>query len=1432
MAEQDFERLLGIVNQLRIELDLTNQSIATFQKRFSQTGSQEFNRALSQQKVLAEQLTKQLNAAQQAYSNLSASSKTAYTNIPHPPGSTPPGSGRVDESNLRGGRSIDEFAITSKKASEEQALLNSLRFRVEAEKKYSQALDQATKLEFGINDLKRVQTRGTSGIEQLQFQKYDEGGTLKRFDTFVNPQGRATPGISNQFRSFGQGVVRDIGELTKWSLALAAVYGPVQKLQELTQIMIENQTKLAEATITVNSSFLDQSRIFDTAANAADAAGESIGGVIDAFTQAYRATGGGTDNVQRYADAQTLLSDSLTLSKLSTLDQAQAIDTLSAALRQSGLGLSEGTELLDKWVRVTKIANVDMTTLATGFAVVGDAAEAAGIDADKLNGIIAAIAETGISTGKETANIARSIVSGFQSDQAKKELENLGVAVEDVTTGQMRPFLDIMKQVYDLRKNKIIDDTQFSRLTLALGGGTRRQAAYSSFIENFDRVSAVADESSKASGEAQAALAKQLETVQTSLTKLGNAFQVLAQTMGTKGGFLGIITSSVNGLTGLVKIFDVLTGSLGKATPALVAFIAASAVLKSQGRGGIQNVVSGIGAGLQTPEYESRLIAAGQGRSGSASLPFGTQAKNFIGNNILGNNIWSGASQGILVSLLPALSNIFNKEDRFGKLKGGADIVGGVAGGIIGSLTGAGPVIGAAIGTAISEAFVNSTIARKTDLFGYGSASKVGTSFAAGTDTDAEAALKQAEINLYKSIGGGDEASGRLATSGQAKIGESIVNRINDAIKNGDKEALEKALVVGPRGTKLNEQQLQGLGLSTNLINQAFTEKKPIEYSPERAAYLRASEEARTEYDKALSEYKSKNAKPEDATTAFGQQVSKNQTAYQSILDGIQAASKKTLNQQRLAGDIKGSEFARRTEAVGGFDTKALQYYTALGDSFKDVNGNINSATDAFEAFNKIIVSGSADSVPEITSIVNEIQTLINLLDDPKLNKEALGGYGGEAAARDKLKELQQLGGSLLNDVYNQAVISNLKVPDVQGDINRPLSSSEFQTVKSQAVQMQQDFYKGYLNFSDSEYDGLTQTFDAWAQIIKDSGEAFYQTVEGIDPQFFQQAMQKLIEEGKLLSQQTTFGIQQLDITSQQGAGLQGSIDYYSKYLSQNFPQYQQKPEEFGVIFSDYVTDVLHGDNLAVKLALEKLVDLNQKQLDGMYNIPEGATFWVPLTAAYYKPKNEGGGVGAALDSAAVTSNTSATDQNTNALNTLRDAITAKKEEQVEKVYGGLRGESKDQPQRNPQAQRAYEREMAVQDRDKNLSLANSYAERGRGYGQPESGTSFLETLQQSLASWLRGWAANSFTGQGLGSASTPAQSARPATVGSMGSVGSRDMTNAAPTVNAKLDFRIDNTTQLVVDGRILASVITPYLAADLLRLEASQGTITKRYVV
>jgi hypothetical protein len=71
---------------------------------------------------------------------------------------------------------------------------------------------------------------------------------------------------------------------------------------------------------------------------------------------------------------------------------------------------------------------------------------------------------------------------------------------------------------------------------------------------------------------------------------------------------------------------------------------------------------------------------------------------------------------------------------------------------------------------------------------------------------------------------------------------------------------------------------------------------------------------------------------------------------------------------------------------------------------------------------------------------------------------------------------------------------------------------------------------------------------------------------------------------------------------------------------------YTEQQEKLGIIFSDWVTMPITAGQKQMQLALERIAEIEQKQLDGMYNLPEGSTFWVPLGAMGLRPTAGGGG--------------------------------------------------------------------------------------------------------------------------------------------------------------------------------------------------------------
>lgn len=109
-------------------------------------------------------------------------------------------------------------------------------------------------------------------------------------------------------------------------------------------------------------------------------------------------------------------------------------------------------------------------------------------------------------------------------------------------------------------------------------------------------------------------------------------------------------------------------------------------------------------------------------------------------------------------------------------------------------------------------------------------------------------------------------------------------------------------------------------------------------------------------------------------------------------------------------------------------------------------------------------------------------------------------------------------------------------------------------------------------------------------------------------------------------------GLRTVDMNlNEQGGMLQQWIQYYTQYLdAMGFPQ-ESKPQL--IVGEDDTFLRIWASNEALMLALRALTEATEEQTDaltGMWNVPEGATMWVPIQSLFYSRKpggDEGGAV-------------------------------------------------------------------------------------------------------------------------------------------------------------------------------------------------------------
>lgn len=1014
-------------------------------------------------------------------------------------------------------------------------------------------------------DLRSVTRHEPLGVTDITYMRNVEG-VMQKMRVTVNKFGEVMVHTQRRLQGFFTAVGKDVIEFTKWSLAVGLVLGPISKLNDLIKQSIENQTKLTNVLIALGNVQKTVNQVFESAYVIAKQSGEAIGGVIDAYTMAYRATGGTVSETERFTVAGKLLADSLILSKLSTLDQAEAIDTLSAALKQSEGELSsfggknesvltKGSTLLDKWVRTTKVANVSLDALATSFSIVGDAAEAAGLGIDELNGVIAVLGEvTGDVSGKEIGNMARALVSGFQSDKAAKQLQSLGIAIQD-TTGEARNFMEVYGEISQLRIAGLISDEQLNKITLAIGGGTRRQAIVQAFIEQFGRIKQVSEESMNASGDSAQAMAKQLDTVQTATTRLANAFNSLAQTLGTKGGLLDFFTSILNVATSLVEVLDKLSGLLGRTTPLLLATLGASAYL-NYGTG-----MRKTGAAIGFGDFLGGAVSQVANLPLIGKLFTKTQTKTYTAEGaITETNIpaatkaaqWGVANAGNVASigliLTSALSNALDKtasqKEKTARI--GANIAGGIVGALIG-----GPV-GAIVGSSIAEAFINATVNYKGEWQNFWKeVFPQKPEQGAPSEQAREYFAQERLFELYGQSGQG----GFFGLKGNASVGRFMATTTTGFLN-----------FLGTfSGGKITPEQLVMYALQNDPKFQA-----------ELSALLEGQE---------LEE----GGVPDEFVQKMANII---------IPPGLIQKYQKDLREQLLKRSITPTEYTKLSENLAEFETRGKKYYTGFGEQYSKEMGKTQIQT--MEDFITIVAKATDEELNYLTNLNSEIMTAYSTMQDAEVGtkeyNDALDAY--IIGVKNAIEYTNAL---------NESILSRKEMPEV-------VDLSEYSdAIIEQLIKLAQQIQRTELEtagFSEAEIQAKLKSYEPF--LIK-GAEGYQMSNAPVDPKYLGDAVKEGAEKG-VIAGLSKIDFQTFDIT--QGQYLQAMQAYpeLAKLLEQKLG-YIANEEDQALIFSDATAQMDRKDWKIVQFLLSQILSVEEKQLEGFYNFPEGAVPYVPFTA-------------------------------------------------------------------------------------------------------------------------------------------------------------------------------------------------------------------------
>lgn len=313
---------------------------------------------------------------------------------------------------------------------------------------------------------------------------------------------------------------------------------------------------------------------------------DAVSKMVAGYNEMGKALGATTTEITSSADAwlrqgktaeetNTLIKDSMMLSKIGQIDSASATEYLTASMKGYGVEVQNVQGIVDKLCAVDLVSATDAAGLAEAMSRTAVTADMAGVSMDRLLGYLATVGET---TQKSMSSIGESFktiftrMSDIKSDKLElidedgtKEtlsdveltLKNVGIDLRE-TVNEYNNYGDVLDNLAS--KWDSLSEVQQNALAKAFAG-TRQQENFRVLMENYDVARQYMETAANSAGTAEEKFGAYLDSIEAKTKTLQASFESLAVNSFSPEIFGDIIDASTAVMEFLDKT-NLLKGSL------------------------------------------------------------------------------------------------------------------------------------------------------------------------------------------------------------------------------------------------------------------------------------------------------------------------------------------------------------------------------------------------------------------------------------------------------------------------------------------------------------------------------------------------------------------------------------------------------------------------------------------------------------------------------------------------------------------------------------------------------------------------------------------------------------------------------------------------------------------------------------------------------
>lgn len=259
--------------------------------------------------------------------------------------------------------------------------------------------------------------------------------------------------------------------------------------------------------------------------------------------------------------------------RVAGISAKDAVDYLTSAVNGFGLAADQAISIADKFAAISASSATDFEELAIAMSKVAPSAKSAGIGVDFMMGVIAKGLETtreapeNIGTAfktifarmREVTDLGKATEDGMSLNRVEKSLQSVGVSLRD-SSGQFRNLETVLTEVGD--KWNTLNSIEQAYLATALAG-TRQQPRLLAVFNDFARTKELIKESADASGQLAFQHMEYMDGLEAATANMKTAWEGVVTAFTTSEPIIQVINLITNGLNGITKFIESLSGNHG-----------------------------------------------------------------------------------------------------------------------------------------------------------------------------------------------------------------------------------------------------------------------------------------------------------------------------------------------------------------------------------------------------------------------------------------------------------------------------------------------------------------------------------------------------------------------------------------------------------------------------------------------------------------------------------------------------------------------------------------------------------------------------------------------------------------------------------------------------------------------------------------------------